>query len=83
MRIHNFSNEPVRLLGSGSSCNCVVAGPLPPSVPAGEAQDISVKVRFVGDGPFKQHLEFFTDSPSQPTLLLVLEGETVKLVESD
>ncbi len=77
--ISNYANIPIRILGSSSTCTCVVAEELPLSIPPSEGHSLRVKVSSGSVlGTKWEKLKLFTDLPQQPTLVLAVKGRVVR-----
>jgi hypothetical protein len=71
----NTARRPVTVLGARSSCTCAAAGDLPIVVPSGERRSIRIVVkRDRRPGGVSEEVRLFTDEPSQPELVLRVEG---------
>ena len=80
----NPSSEPARLIGSPDECGalCVSARGLPIDIPARGRGRVAVQVVSNGRGAVSGELLLYTDRPTQPNLVLKVEG-TVAESESD
>lgn len=77
----NMTDRLVKLIGANSSCTCVVADDLPTSIPAGARKNLRIQVFLAADkevGPINQTVTLYTDYPSQPSILLQINGESVE-----
>jgi len=76
--LKNHSSTPISLIGSSSSCSCVVTGRIVGVVPAGGEWPLRVTVRTAGrKGDISEKLNVFTDSPSTPQVHLRVAGRVV------
>ncbi len=78
-RISNRSKSEICLLGSRSSCTCVVTDDLPRQIGAGTAITFVVKTRGkkLKPGRFHQNIGLYTNCREQPTLTLQISGNLV------
>lgn len=72
----NDSNQPARVVGVREFCAgaCFYGRGLPVDVPAGGRAMVMLQINARAVGPISEELEFFTDRPSQPKLILHIEG---------
>ena len=74
-KLGNHSVHPVTVLGSRSSCTCLVAEDLPFAIPPSGTRQVRVRVHPVeGQGPFTQRVTLFTDCPGQAEVVLQISG---------
>lgn len=79
----NLTSEPVRIVGSRTTCTCTVAEDLLPlDIAPGQRRPIRVSASPRSQRPqFRQSVQLYTDLPSQPQVTLVIVG-TMKAVPS-
>ncbi|MEW4566228.1 DUF1573 domain-containing protein [Tautonia sp. JC769] len=73
----NESRRPIRVIGAGANCGsngCVSVAGLPVEIAAGERHLLDVRFEAGVPGRFEQELPIYTDWPSQPYLVLRIEG---------
>lgn len=76
----NHSNTSIRIIGSMSTCSCLVVDELPITIPASGTNQLQVLVvvpdpsRTEG-GVFSQSVDLLTSVPTQPEVLLRITGE--------
>lgn len=79
--LKNHSTRPFHLVGSTTTCQCVVAKELPITInPHGMSQlEVLVKVPEATQAPqeFAQEVKLYTDVPTQPFLILRVTGEVL------
>jgi hypothetical protein len=74
-KLLNTTRRPVTVLGARSSCTCAATGDLPMVVPSGGRGSITISVRRDRPpGRVSEQVTLFTDEPSQPRLVLRVEG---------
>ena len=61
IKVKNASDNPVTLLGSTSSCTCLLTADLPITIAAGESVQIPVTLAVKGDSRFYQDICFWTE----------------------
>ena len=72
----NTSSGQVTVLGARSSCTCAAADDLPTVVPPRGRQSIRIHVRRDRlPGRVLEKVSLFTDEPSQPELVIRVEGD--------
>lgn len=80
VRVHlrNLASRPIRLLGSHSSCGCLVAKKLPMELAAGEVQEVSIQLTApaYGPGEFENIVTFYTNVAGEQ-LLVKLYGRVL------
>ncbi len=69
-RVINLERQPVKLIGSRTTCGCVATKGIPVQIPGGGSRLVEVDVRINSreDAGFEQALAFFTDLPEQRTV---------------
>ena len=73
--VTNYSGRPITILGSESSCSCVVTSDLPKRILPGERGDLRIDFRNRSlSGWISERATFFTDNPSQTRLILSIRG---------
>ncbi len=79
VRIHNGANREARLIGSLDYCggSCVLGRGLPTTIPPHGTGFVGVCIRAYAVGDLSESLTFYTDRPSQPTIVLTLRGTVV------
>ncbi len=74
-RLTNMSSQAVRLLGSQSSCKCVLPGYPLAGIPPYSSCDLKIRVT---PGPmigtFKESVVLFTDAPGRRAVPLIVRG---------
>lgn len=71
----NTTWRPVTVLGARSSCTCAATDDLPMVVPSGGRRSIRILVRRDRKpGRVSEQVSLFTDEPSQPELVIRVEG---------
>lgn len=71
----NWSRRPIKLLGTTSSCNCLVAIGFPVTIQPGQHATVGLRARSAGKpGPYSAQLRVISD-PAQPDLVLSLWGD--------
>jgi hypothetical protein len=82
VKLRNHSGKPVRIVGSMTTCTCVVPDELPITIPAHGAHQLQVLVNVpdinrTKDGVIDQSIDLLTSVPTQPALPLRITGEVV------
>jgi hypothetical protein len=78
VRIANYTEGSVRLLGGTSDCSCVVTKDLPMTIRAGEAKDFLVELRHTGaPGFFTRTARLLTDDAQSPVVWFRLTGRNL------
>lgn len=75
--IENLSEHAAKLIGSKTSCGCVVVNGLPLTFSAREKKRLQIAVNLkdvVEDGRFSQSVTFYTDAVRQPMIAAQIEG---------
>ena len=72
VKVRNFSDAPVRLIGGTSDCSCIVTQDFPVTVPPRESADITLKMKVPSEstGQMSRTLEVHTDCPNHRTIRL-------------
>ena len=72
----NDGYEPALLVGFLRSCgmSCYSGPELPISIPARGRARASVQIKTNAAGAFSEEVTFFTDRPTQPKLVILIEG---------
>jgi hypothetical protein len=78
--VTNENHEPARLIGSLEYCggSCVLGQRLPTLIPAGGTGYANVRIEARTPGPLDEELTFYTDRPTQPTLVIHLQGTVLE-----
>jgi hypothetical protein len=76
----NHSDTPIRIIGSMSTCTCIVIDELPITIPARGTNQLQVLVNVpdlsrIQGGVFSQSVDLLTSVPTQPELPLRITGE--------
>lgn len=74
--LHNYTSEPIRILGANSQCSCVVAEDLPAIVPPGESYTINVRIKPEAKRKIEETIVLFTDHPAKQKLSIGVSGLT-------
>lgn len=78
VRLTNYGDRPVRLVGGTASCGCVATGSLPTTVPPGEFRMIKVEATFQGRaGRFQHNFILYTDDEKQPMVTARFVGRVI------
>ena len=82
VKLRNHSGKPVRIIGSMSTCTCVVPDELPVTIPANGVHQLQVLVSVpdisrTKDGVIDQSIRLLTSVPTQPEVPLRITGEVV------
>jgi hypothetical protein len=73
--VWNFSRDPVRILGSRTSCSCVVIDGLPMTIPPRSKKAIRVDVAVDSEPEsFEQKAAFYTDQPEVEEFIFRVVG---------
>ena len=73
--LRNVSRVPIRVVGSRSSCTCVLAAEtFPLEIPPGEQRRIQVKVHPRDPSAFLETVRLFTNAPNQREFDLAIES---------
>lgn len=85
VQLQNHTSKPARLLGALEYCGgaCYSASGLPKLIPAGGRGTITVHVKARVSGELDEEVTFFTDQPTQPTLLLKIVGTIRDALDHD
>lgn len=76
VEVVNESDEPIRIVGAGDYCasSCYSGRGIPTVIPARGRGRVIVHIEAGVPGVFSEELTYYTDRPSQPTLVIKLEG---------
>jgi hypothetical protein len=74
VRVRNWTNIPVRLIGATSDCSCIATEGLPETIPPGQSREVPIRLRLKTRNPgyFSREAFIWTDSEGQPALRLSL-----------
>ena len=68
IRLHNYGNKPIKVIGGNVSCTCMTLTDLPVTVPAKGKVTVRIEVKFRGTkGRFNHSFRFFHDGVEQTT----------------
>jgi hypothetical protein len=76
VRVWNASRKEARIVGSLDYCggSCVLGRGLPTAIPPHGSGYVGITIRAYALGELSEALTFYTDRPSQPTIVLELRG---------
>jgi len=78
VRLYNYSDRLVEIVGGSSSCSCMTLSSLPVKLVSGGARDIQVQVGYTGSpGRFLREFLLYTDHPSARVLYVHFRGEVL------
>jgi hypothetical protein len=65
VRVRNWSDRPVRLVGGTSDCSCITTQELPKVIQPSESLELAVFLRVLPSGPglYERNAEIWTDDP--------------------
>ena len=76
--MRNTSAVEVRVVGGTSNCACTLIPDLPATIPPGDTLKLKIHVNVpAGPGAFKIYAVLRTDSPTNETIPVVLQGRGV------
>lgn len=82
LRIHNYSDRIVDIVGGTSTCSCVAIESLPVNIRIGAYKDIKVIVGYKGTpGQFIRQFVVYTDHPSARVVYVSFRGEVLAINE--
>ncbi|MGL4421147.1 MAG: DUF1573 domain-containing protein, partial [Gemmataceae bacterium] len=78
--IHNYSREPVRIVGGTADCSCLTTGSLPVTIaPGGHAElELVLKLPTGTVGAFTRTAKLWTDHKIQRELILTLGSQVAE-----
>lgn len=83
-RLWNLSRQPVRILGSSTSCTCLSADELPVNLAAGQSREFRVRVAYKPGGEsFREAMTFYTDAPARSKFQITVQGHSSKDVRPE
>lgn len=83
LRLVNLSDFPITILGSKSSCTCMLVGDLPKSIPARGRGEVEVAYRAGAfPGKIQQSVVLLTDNTTSPQVSIPITGRIVAGSES-
>lgn len=78
VRIHNYSDRNVEIVGGTASCSCLAIESLPVRIGTGGFKDIQVIISFKGSpGRFIRQFVLYTDHPSARVVYISFRGEVL------
>jgi hypothetical protein len=79
IRLTNYADQPIRIIGGTTTCSCIATNSLPISLEQGETRAIDVFVKFRGSvGEFHHGFELFTDDETQPVVVARFVGRVIR-----
>lgn len=75
----NVGDQPVRIIKVESSCGCTTPYWSQDSIPSGQRGFVETKYETVNHiGEFKKNVTVYTNSPTNPMILLTIEGNVIR-----
>jgi hypothetical protein len=76
LRVHNYSDRNVEIVGGTSSCSCIATESLPVKIMANQAKEIKIVINYKGTpGKFIHQFVLYTDHPSARVMYVSFQGE--------
>jgi hypothetical protein len=80
IRLTNWSDQPIRIIGGTSDCSCIATSSLPVTLAPGKTESVEVVVMFRGDlGRFQRRFDFLADHDSQRLVTARFVGRVVEV----
>jgi hypothetical protein len=78
VRVTNYTDRPLRIVGGTSDCSCVTTIDLPIMIPAGESRAVVVAIRLsASPGIFTRTALFVTDDNQFPAIYFQMTGRSL------
>jgi hypothetical protein len=74
----NLTSRPIKIVGSSTTCSCTIAENLPMTIVPHGSASVNVAVSIGQElGAVRQDVEFYTDCPNLPSLVVSVAGQAV------